>query len=180
MNREAESIYGRALPLTVHHTAYVDDYVEIGERVHVHCFASIGTAPFSYTRDDAGRLVKKQRTRAAFIGDDVEIMAHANVDAGLEVPTRVGRGTKIDHYAHVGHDSQVGEDVVVCAQAFIGGFVEIGDRAYIGAQACIKPRVKIGAGAKVGMGAVVIHDVPPGATVAGCPARVIRAAEVTA
>jgi mannose-6-phosphate isomerase-like protein (cupin superfamily) len=46
--------------------------------------------------------------------------------------------------------------------------------ASIGANATILPGVEIGEGAMVGAGAVVTHDVPPGATVVGSPARVLR------
>ena len=38
----------------------------------------------------------------------------------------------------------------------------------------ILPEKRIGAGAVVAAGAVVTRDVPPGAVVAGCPARVLR------
>lgn len=41
----------------------------------------------------------------------------------------------------------------------------------IGANATILPGVTIGANTMVGAGAVVTKDVPPGVTVAGCPAR---------
>ncbi len=46
--------------------------------------------------------------------------------------------------------------------------------ASIGAGAVILPGLEIGAGAMVGAGAVVTRDVPPGAVVAGNPARILR------
>lgn len=49
--------------------------------------------------------------------------------------------------------------------------VTIGPGAWIGAGAIVLPGVTVGAGAIVGAGAVVTHDVPPGETVAGVPAR---------
>jgi acetyltransferase-like isoleucine patch superfamily enzyme len=45
------------------------------------------------------------------------------------------------------------------------------DGASLGSGAIILGGVRIGAGALVGAGAVVTHDVPPGATVVGSPAR---------
>jgi len=49
--------------------------------------------------------------------------------------------------------------------------VAIGRRVYIGADAIVLPGVTIGDDAVVGAGSVVTHDVPPGAVVAGNPAR---------
>jgi len=53
--------------------------------------------------------------------------------------------------------------------------VEIGDDVFIGTNALILKGVRVGAGSVVGAGAVVVADVPPGAVVAGNPARVIGA-----
>jgi acetyltransferase-like isoleucine patch superfamily enzyme len=50
----------------------------------------------------------------------------------------------------------------------------VGNDVWIGARAIILSGVKIGDGAIVGAGAVVTHDVPPYAVVAGVPANIIR------
>jgi acetyltransferase-like isoleucine patch superfamily enzyme len=52
--------------------------------------------------------------------------------------------------------------------------VEIGDDVWIGAHAIVLPGVRVGQGAVIAAGAVVTHDVPPYAVVAGVPARVQR------
>ncbi len=56
----------------------------------------------------------------------------------------------------------------------MGRPVRIGHRAWIGAGAILLPGITVGDDAVVGAGAVVTRDVPPGAVVAGNPARVIR------
>jgi acetyltransferase-like isoleucine patch superfamily enzyme len=50
--------------------------------------------------------------------------------------------------------------------------------AKIGANATLMPDIVIGEYALVGAGAVVVRDVPPGAVVAGNPARIVK--DVTA
>jgi len=50
----------------------------------------------------------------------------------------------------------------------------IGDDVFIGAGAKILGAVSLGNGAKVGANAVVLDDVPEGATVVGIPARVVK------
>lgn len=52
--------------------------------------------------------------------------------------------------------------------------VVIGDEVWIGYNATILKGVHIGDGAVIEPGAVVLRDVPPGATVAGNPARLVE------
>ena len=49
----------------------------------------------------------------------------------------------------------------------------LGDGVDVGANSVIIGAIKIGDRAVIGAGAVVVKDVPPGAVVAGNPARVI-------
>jgi acetyltransferase-like isoleucine patch superfamily enzyme len=51
------------------------------------------------------------------------------------------------------------------------GEVVVGERAMIGAGAVVLPGVEVGSDAQVAANSLVTRDVPPGATVAGVPAR---------
>lgn len=53
-------------------------------------------------------------------------------------------------------------------------YVKIGSDVWVGARAIILPAVTIGDGAIIGAGAVVTHDVPPYAVVAGVPAKTLK------
>jgi acetyltransferase-like isoleucine patch superfamily enzyme len=55
-----------------------------------------------------------------------------------------------------------------------GKFVKIGNDVWIGANSIIMPGVTVGDGAIIGASAVVTHDVPPYAIVAGVPAKILR------
>lgn len=79
----------------------------------------------------------------------------------------------------IGENTIIGYNVTILCHEFLPheyrlGRVEIGSWVLIGANATILPGVRIGDGAIVGAGAVVTRDVPPGAVVAGVPARPIK------
>lgn len=80
---------------------------------------------------------------------------------GVVINTSVkgGRNVVIEHQVTIGAEKGVSPIV--------------GDRVFIGAGAKIIGGVRIGAGARIGANAVVVDDVPDGATVVGIPARVV-------
>lgn len=95
------------------------------------------------------------------------------------VNVTIGNHVHLNIFSYVEHDSIVGNHVTFGPRAGCNGWVEIGDGAYIGAYAAIingsfRRRIRIGSNATIGMGAIVIDDVPDGATVVGNPARVIK------
>ena len=70
----------------------------------------------------------------------------------------------------------VGYDATLLCHEFLQdeyrlGDVVVGERAMVGAGAVVLPGVRIGEGAQVAANSLVTRDVPPGATVAGVPAR---------
>lgn len=91
----------------------------------------------------------------------------------ITVDATVGRSFVCDRGGNVSHDCVIGDYVTFHPGVQCSGNVTIEDFATIGAGALIKQGLRIGAGAMIGMGAAVIRDVPPGATVAGNPARVL-------
>lgn len=108
-------------------------------------------------------------SHGATIGEGVAVLARAVI--GPEA--RIGRLALVNTGAIVEHDCIVEDAAHIAPGAVLTGGVRIGAGAMIGAGAVIRPGVTIGAGAIIGAGAAVLADVPPGATVAGVPAKTL-------
>jgi len=96
----------------------------------------------------------------------------------------IGRGLLLDHGAGVviGETTVIDDNVSIMQNVTLGGTGnEVGDRhpkiaqgVLIGTGAKVLGNVTIGAMSKVAAGSVVLKNVPPNATVAGIPAKVVR------
>jgi UDP-3-O-[3-hydroxymyristoyl] glucosamine N-acyltransferase len=172
----AKASIGRDCDLYPNATLYPG--VRIGDRVIVHSGAVLGSDGFGYVRDQAtGRYEKFPQVGRLEIEDDVEIGANTTIDRGALDATRIGRGTKIDNLVHIGHNCQIGEDVVIAAQTGLSGSITIEKNVVLGGQVGVGEHARIEEGVMLGgQGGVLPNKVLRGKGIAfwGTPAKPVR------
>jgi UDP-3-O-[3-hydroxymyristoyl] glucosamine N-acyltransferase len=128
----------------------------LGDRVVLQAGTVLGSTGFGYVRDERGRYQLFPQIGRLLIEDDVDIGAKCTIDRGALDATVIHRGAKIDNMVHVGHNVEIGEDVVIAAQTGISGSCRIGNGAVIGGQIGIGDHVEIEAGVILGSGSGVL------------------------
>ena len=148
----------------------IDD-VEFGRGVVVSPFTNLyGCRIGDETK--VGPFVEIQRGVA--IGARCKIQSHSFICTGVELEDEVfvGHGTLFINDKLPRATTEQGALKGEADWELVHTVVEQG--AALGSGAIVLGGVRIGAGALVGAGAVVTHDVGPGETVAGVPARLLR------
>ena len=150
---------------------------ELRDRVAVQAGTVLGSAGFGYVRDKSGRYHMFPQVGRLLIEDDVEIGANCTIDRGALDVTLIRRGAKLDNMVHIGHNVEVGEDVVIAAQTGVSGSSRIGSGAIVGGQVGIAERVEIEPGVILGAQTGVPSDKVirgKGVVFWGTPARPIK------
>jgi UDP-3-O-[3-hydroxymyristoyl] glucosamine N-acyltransferase len=153
----------------------------LGNWVIIHAGAVLGADGFGYVRDEkSGAYTQFPQQGTLVIEDDVEIGANTTIDRGALKQTKIGRGTKFDNLVHVGHNCEIGEDVILVAGVGISGSCTVGNGAVIAGQVGIGDHAHIGPGVILGGQAGVLSGktitneglgVKPGTVLWGTPAR---------
>ena len=163
-----DSVLGDETNLFPNATIY--SRTQIGKRVRIHAGAVIGSDGFGYVFDTSFHR-KVPQIGNVILGDDVEIGANTTVDRAALGSTSIGKGTKIDNLVQVGHNVEIGEHCIFCAQVGISGSTKIGSYTVMAGQAGLAGHLKIGNKVTIGSKSGVMHNIPDGEQWLGIPAQ---------
>ncbi len=144
----------------------IEGRTTIGCENQIFQFASVGAIPQDkkYQGEDS-RLT---------IGDRNTIREFATLNTGTTgggLVTRIGNDNLFMVYSHVGHDCQIGNNVILANCATLAGHVLLEDYVGVGGLAAIHQFSRVGESAYLGGGAMVSLDVPPYCVAQGDRAR---------
>ncbi|NJM35423.1 MAG: acyl-ACP--UDP-N-acetylglucosamine O-acyltransferase [Rhodomicrobium sp.] len=135
---------------------------EIGEGTQIFPFASLGQSPQDRKyRGEESRLI---------IGSNNVIREHVTMNPGTEqggLVTRIGNNGLFLTGAHVAHDCNIGNNVLLVNNATLGGHCTVEDFASVGGLSAVHQFVRIGAYAFIGGMSGVENDVIPFGMVLG-------------
>ena len=134
----------------------VEGHTRIGEDCTVRNFANLGGPPHhgGYNGEPTELI----------IGDRNRIWEHVTMHIGTVQARRrhpVGNDGMYMATRHVGHDSAVGDNVVLAHSATLGGHVEVGDFVTVSGLAAIHQYCRVGRYSFIGGLAAVTKDVIP-------------------
>ena len=146
----------------------VEGATTLGHGVRVLPFAAIGTPP--QDTKYRGEPTRCEVGAGTLVREGVTVHRASVGGGGV---TRVGPDCMLMAMAHVAHDCQLGEGVILANNAMLGGHVHVGAGAFVGGGAAVHQTVRIGRLAMVSGLAGVTNDIPPFGYVFGLPARLV-------
>ena len=134
----------------------LDGPTKLGTNNEIYPFAAIGTDPQDVTF--AGEVTRLE------MGDHNVIREYVTINRGTAKGggvTRIGSHVLIMAYTHIGHDSFIGDHVMLVNAATLAGHVTVEEWAVVGALCPVHQFVRIGAHSYIGGGTTITQDVLP-------------------
>jgi UDP-N-acetylglucosamine acyltransferase len=141
-------------------------HTTVGPRCQMSPFVSLGSAPQSLAY--RGEPTRLEIGEACQMREGVTMNVGSVIGGGV---TRVGARGYFMNNAHVGHDCQVGNDVIFATSATLGGHCEIGDFVFIGGLSAVHQFTRVGPQVMIGGVCGVRGDIIPYGLVNGQYAR---------
>ncbi|MEY4388063.1 MAG: hypothetical protein RLY20_3346 [Verrucomicrobiota bacterium] len=134
---------------------YLTGVTTIGANNRFHAGCVIGDAPQDLKYKDEPTRLR--------IGEGNVFREHVTVHRSnkLAEDTVIGSGGLFMANSHIGHNSIVGNHVIIVNGAMLGGHVTVEDRAFISGNGMVHQFVRIGALSLMQGGAVATKDLPP-------------------
>lgn len=165
---------------TVGPNVVLDDNVQLVSHVvvdgHTHLADSVKIYPFVSVGLDPQDLKYKGEPTRCEIGPRTVVREHVTIHRGTATGTgltRIGADCLIMANAHVAHDCDLGDRVIIVNNVVMGGHVHIADDVRVMGSAAIHQFVRIGRAAMIGGVTGVEADVIPYGSVMGNRARLV-------
>lgn len=149
-----EVVLGDKVRLESH--VVIDGKTTIDDETQIFPFVSIGLAPQD--------LKYKGEPTAVEIGKRNHIREFVTIHRGTEGGgglTKIGDDNLLMAQAHVAHDCQLGNEIIMANAATLAGHVEIADKANVGAYSGVHQFCRVGREAFIGGYSVVVKDALP-------------------
>ena len=189
--------------MTIHSSSIIDSGAELGAGVSVGPFSIIGrhvqigkgTVIGPHVLIEANTVIGEgcKIFHGASIGGEPQIMGFEDVSSSVEIGdgtvireyatihrsgykdgvTRIGKNCLLMAYSHLGHDCEIGDQVVIVNGTGLSGHVIVEHQAFISGLVGIHQFVRIGRNSMIGGMAGVNQDVLPFSMVEGTPARLL-------
>lgn len=134
----------------------IDGKTVIGSNTHIFPFVSIGLAPqdLKFQGEQTEVVIGERNQIREFV------TIHRGTAGGGGI-TRIGNDNLLMAQAHVAHDCQVGNNVIMANGATLAGHVEVADKANVGAFSGVHQFCRVGREAFIGGYSVVVKDALP-------------------
>lgn len=136
---------------------YLTGPITIGARATIYPGVCIGFPGQDY------KFTLGMPTAGVAIGDDAIIREHVTIHAAtkIEAPTRVGDKCMLMAGAHMGHDSAIGNNVILVNNTALAGFSSVADSAILSASVLVHQFNRVGRLAMCSGGCQLTNEMPP-------------------